>query len=243
MEWRDLFGHPVLIVSGKGGTGKSSVAAALALAGAGEGRRTLLVEMEGRGEVERTLGLPDPGFQERPTEFGPSVLSISANEAAAEYLKIYAGMDRLARPLVRAGAIEQVIGIAPGFRDLLITGKLYELGHLRRTDRRDMGRPLYDLIVVDGPPTGQLAAFLAAPATFAELIRVGPLRRRAWSTAEFLRRRARVVLVSLAEEMAVAETLEAIPAVAAAGIRVAAVGLNRTVPPAMSADVRSVLRN
>ena len=124
MKWREVFDHPVLIVSGKGGTGKSTVAAALATAGARTGRKVLLVEVEGRGEVTRTLGVPDPGFEERPTPLGFSVLSILPHEAAAEYLRIYARMDRLSRPLVRAGAVEQIIGAAPGFRDLLICGKL-----------------------------------------------------------------------------------------------------------------------
>jgi anion-transporting ArsA/GET3 family ATPase len=239
VQWRELLDSTVLVVSGKGGTGKSTVAAAVAVAAAAEGRATLLVEVEGRGEVTRTLGVPDPGFEERTTAAGPSVLSISSHEAVLEYLKLFAGAPgRLGRSLVRPGLLDQVVGAAPGFRDLLICGKLYEIGQLRRTDARDLGRPLYDLIVVDGPPTGQLGGFLTAPATFGQLMRIGPLKRRAEKAAEFLRRRARLLLVAIPEEMSVVETLEAIPHVRGSGVRLAAIALNRSVEPAFPMGTR-----
>jgi anion-transporting ArsA/GET3 family ATPase len=239
VQWRDVFDTKVLVVSGKGGTGKSTVAAAVAVAAAAEGRATLLVEVEGRGEVTRTLGVPDPGFEERATPAGPSVLSISSHEAVLEYLKLFAGgPGRLGRSLIRPGLLDQVVGAAPGMRDLLICGKLYEIGQLRRTDARDLGRPLYDLIVVDGPPTGQLGGFLTAPATFGELMRIGPLKRRAERAAEFLRRRAQLLLVAIPEEMSVIETLEAIPHVRSSGVRLAAIALNRSVEPAFPRGTR-----
>lgn len=243
MQWRELFDSKVLVVSGKGGTGKSTVAAAVAVAAAAEGRATLLVEVEGRGEVTRTLGVPDPGFEERTTPAGPSVLSVSSHEAVLEYLKLFAGgPGRLSRSVVRPGLLDQVVGAAPGLRDLLICGKLYEVGQLRRTDARDLGRPLYDLIVVDGPPTGQLGGFLTAPATFGELMRIGPLKRRAEKAAEFLRRRARLLLVAIPEEMSVVETLEAIPHVRSSGVRLAAIALNRSVEPAFPKGTRGAGR-
>jgi anion-transporting ArsA/GET3 family ATPase len=243
MRWEDLYARPVLIVSGKGGTGKSVVAAALATTAAASGRRTLLVEVEGRGEVTRTLGIPDPGFAETPAPPGFSVLSISPREAALEYLHLFFGMDRVSRPLLRAGAMEQVIGGAPGFRDLLSCGKLYEIHEVRRTDPRDRGRPLYDTIVVDAPPTGQIASFLAAPGAFADLARVGRVRRQAVSVERFLRERTSVVLVALPEEMAVAETVEAIPSVEATGVPVGAVVGNRVQPEVFGRGLRTVGRS
>jgi anion-transporting ArsA/GET3 family ATPase len=231
VQWNDLFTRRVLIVSGKGGTGKSAVTAALATAAAASGRRALLIEVEGRGEVTRTLGVPDPGFEEVPTPGGFSVLSISPRAAALEYLHLFFGMDRVSRTLLRSGALDQVIGSAPGFRDLLSCGKLYELQEVRRTDPRDRDRPLYDLLVVDAPPTGQIATFLAAPGGFADLARVGRIKRQAVAVERFLRRNAAVVLVAVPEEMAVAETVEAIPAVEATGVAVAAVVANRRQEP------------
>jgi anion-transporting ArsA/GET3 family ATPase len=237
VHWNDLFTRPVLIVSGKGGTGKSVVAAALATISAASGRRTLLAEVEGRGEISRTVGIPDPGFTETPTHRGFSALSILPKAAAIEYLHLFFGMDRVSRPLLRAGALDQVIGAAPGFRDLLSCGKLYEIQEVRRTNPRDRDRPLYDNIVVDGPPTGQIASFLSAPGAFADLARVGRIKRQAVEVERFLRRNASVVLVAIPEEMAVAETVEAIPAIEAAGLRVAAVAANRCHDPVFGRGV------
>jgi anion-transporting ArsA/GET3 family ATPase len=237
VQWEELFARPVLIVSGKGGTGKSVVAAALAATAARSGRRTLLVEVEGRGEITRTLGIPDPGFAEVATPQGFSALSVSPRAAALEYLHLFFGMDRVSRPLLRAGALDQVIGAAPGFRDLLSCGKLYEIQEVRRTDPRDKDRPLYDVLVVDAPPTGQIASFLAAPSAFADLARVGRIKRQAVSVERFLRARAAVLLVAVPEEMAVAETVEAVPAVEATGVPVSGLIANRCQQPVFGRGV------
>ncbi|MGH2556782.1 MAG: ArsA-related P-loop ATPase, partial [Actinomycetota bacterium] len=245
MRWEDLFARQILIVSGKGGTGKSTIAAALASVSGATGRRTLLIEVEGRGEIARTLQMPDPGFREVPTAFGFSVLSITPREAAIEYVHLFLGMDRLTRPLMRAGALEQIIGGAPGFRDLLSCGKLYEIAQLRRTDPRGRGRPEYDLLVVDAPPTGQIAAFLSSASAFADLARVGRIKRQASAIERLLRRNAHVLFVAVPEEMSVAETSEAVPAIRRVRVPVAAVVANRCLPPVFpkgAAKTASALR-
>lgn len=230
MRWEDLFDRQVLIVSGKGGTGKSTVAAALAWLAGASGLRALLVEVEGRAEIARSLEVPDPGFREVPTALGFSVLSITSREAALEYLRLFFGIDRATRPLLRSGVLDQVIGGAPGLRDLLACGKLYELVHLRRTDPRDRGRPEYDVIVVDAPPTGQIAPFLLSASAFADLARVGRIKRQAAAIEGLLRKKAGVVLTAVPEEMAVAETLEALPTIRGVGVPVMAVVANRCLP-------------
>jgi len=231
VKWERLFDREILIVSGKGGTGKSTVAAALATRAARSGRRVLLAEVEGRGEICRTLGITDPGFQERPAPSGFNVLSITPQAAAFEYLHVFFGMDRVSRSIMRAGVLDQVIGGAPGFRDLLICGKLYEITRVRRTNPRDRGRPEYDLVVVDAPPTGQIVSFLSAPAAFAELIRVGRMRRQAVAIRRMLRDHAHLALITTLEEMPVAETLEAVPALSKTGVPVAAIVANRRLDP------------
>jgi anion-transporting ArsA/GET3 family ATPase len=239
MEWADLLRPGVVIVSGKGGTGKSTVAAALAMAASRAGRRVLLAEVEGRGEIAQTLGIADPGFEERPTRFGFHVLSITPHETVREYLRRYAGMRHVPRSLMRTGTLDQVITATPGLRDLLALGMVYETLELRPQDPRRRGAPLYDLIVVDAPPTGQIVAFLSAPAAFAGLVRVGRIRRQATNIARMLRMKTRVVLVSLPEEMSVAETLESIPAIHESGARVTAIVANRVLSPERSGARRS----
>lgn len=231
MSWAELFDRRILVVSGKGGTGKSTVAAALAIAASRTGRRVLLAEVEGRGEIARTLGVDDPGYHEVETRLGPSALSITPNEAARDYLHTYFGLDRVSRALLRTGFLDQLIGFVPGFRDLLTCGKLYEIQHARheRSPRSDL--PTYDLVVVDAPPTGQIAAFLAAPAAFAELVRVGRLKEQASGIDRVLRRGAGVVLVAVPEEMSVRETIDSLPNVAGSGVSVDAIVANRVAPP------------
>ena len=228
-RWEGLFDRPVVVVSGKGGTGKSTVAAALATAAAAAGRRVLLVEVEGRGEAAHTLGVAHPAFAELTARERLSVLSVTAKEALLEYLHDHGGMDRLTRPLLRSDTVEQVLAAAPGFRDLMACGKLYEVTVLRR--RRASERPVYDLVVVDGPPTGQIAGFLSAPQAVAQLVRGGRVRRQAESIDAFLRTRAHVLLVATAEEMSVAETAEAAADLSKKGWRVAAVAVNRVLLP------------
>jgi len=239
VRWEDLFGREILIVSGKGGTGKSTVAAALATSAARSGRRTLLAEVEGRGEIARTLGIRDPGFDERKAPAGFSVLSITPNPAAREYLHLYVGLDRVNRTLLRSGVLDQLIAAAPGFRDLLTCGKLYEVTTVRVRDARDVGRPVYDLLVVDAPPTGQVTSFLEAPGAFAELIRVGRMKRQAAAISRMLRERANVVLVTTLEEMAIVETIDASRSIPAVGVPVVAVVANRGLEPVLPRGVRA----
>jgi anion-transporting ArsA/GET3 family ATPase len=227
VDWEALFDRPILLVSGKGGTGKSTVAAALALAASRSGRHVLLVETEGRHEIARSLGIPDPGFAERQTPWGFHALAVTPKEAVREYLTIYFGMDRVSRALVRTGILDQMVGLIPGFRDLLLGGKIFEIEHVRVSNPRDAGRPEYDLVVVDAPPTGQIASFLASPGTFAELIKVGRMKRQAAGIDRMLRERARLILATLLDEMAVTETLEAVEHVAAARMPATAVVANR----------------
>jgi anion-transporting ArsA/GET3 family ATPase len=234
-----LFDPGILIVSGKGGTGKTTVAAALASVAASSGLRVLLAEVEGRSELARVLSVPDPGYRIVPTPFGFDITSITPMEAALDYLHRYYAMDRISRPLFRSGGLEQVVRGAPGFRDLLIAGKVYELARARTGDP-DATDPLHDLVIVDAPPTGQLGSFLSAPETFAELIRMGPMKRRAANVATMFRTGSRVLLVAIPEEMAVAETLESIPSIVAADVRLAGVVMNRITPAVLPGEAARV---
>jgi anion-transporting ArsA/GET3 family ATPase len=226
-------GKRAIIVSGKGGTGKTTVATALAVAETRRGRSVLLLELEGRQGATRLLGLPDVGFEEEETPFGFSVASLGPREALVEYLGLFFGMRRLARPLTRSKAVEVATEAVPGFRDMMLNGKIYEVAEWRRDASKGRGRPQYDVVIADAPPTGQIVPFLSAPGAFAELIRMGRPRDQARRIDAFLRERCRVVLVTAPEELAVTETLEAHAALEELGMPVGPVVLNRVLRSAL----------
>jgi anion-transporting ArsA/GET3 family ATPase len=194
------------------------VAAACAHAATARRRRVLLAEVEGRGGLARLLGISAPRFEERRTRFGYSVLSITAKEALLEYLWLFFRMKSLARSLQRAKALDVATEAIPGFRDVMTTGKLYELTGWRSARGSAHGRIPYDLIVVDAPPTGQLLPFLESASAYGELIRGGRPHHQLVSIDRLLRRDSRIALVAVPEEMSVAETLETVEGLREAGM-------------------------
>jgi anion-transporting ArsA/GET3 family ATPase len=218
--------HTLHIVSGKGGTGKTTVAAALACALATKDRRVLLCEVEGRDGIAEVLGVHSLiGDEERRlsrTPFGGSVygLSIDAEDALAEYLETFYHLGLAGRALDRFGAVDFATSIAPGLRDVLLTGKVYEA--VRRREKRHHNS--YDAVVLDAPPTGRIAAFLNVHEAVSGLAKVGPIRNQADSIMRVLRSATTVVhLVTLLEDMPVTETEEAVGALRPTHIRVGTV--------------------
>ncbi len=213
------------LVTGKGGVGKSTVAAALALAAARSGFRTALVEVEGRQTFSKLFSTAAWDFNER--EFRPSLFGLSVDPEASlqEYLAMFYGVGRLSRFVVGSTAVEFATTAAPGIKDVLLIGKVKELERRRDPD----GRFHYDLVVVDAPPTGRIVNFLRAPDAATELVNVGPIRTQAQSLVDMLLdpHRTQVVLTTLLEEMPVTETLESITALRDLGVALGAVVANR----------------
>jgi anion-transporting ArsA/GET3 family ATPase len=239
MAERDLFDRSVLIVSGKGGVGKTAVAAACARAATRHRRRVILAEVEGRGGLSGLLGLPPPGFQERRTRFGYSILSVTAKEALLEYLWLFFHMKAVARSLQRAKVVDAATESIPGFRDVMVSGKLYELTAYRAGSGAHHRRPPYDLVVVDAPPTGQLLPFLESAHAYHELIRGGRPNRQLGSIDRLLRHDSRIALVAVPEELSVAETLETIDALREAGMPDPVVLVNQVQPAPFPRGVRA----
>ncbi len=235
------FDRRLLIVSGKGGTGKTTVAAACAVAAARGGRRVLLVEVEGRGSMFELLRVPNPGFEERHTALGFSILAVTARDALVEYLWLFFRMGALSRTLARAQVVETVTDGVPGFRDLMVAGKMYELTSWRRSsgEAEARRRPAYDLVVVDGPPTGQVLGMLRAAGTYRGIIRGGRPTQQLVSIDRLFREESTIALVTTPEDLPVTETLETVEALDGAGFPDPWILANRVRPPAFPPGTRA----
>jgi anion-transporting ArsA/GET3 family ATPase len=235
----ELYDRSVLVVSGKGGVGKTVVAAACARSAVARRGRVLLAEIEGRDGVARLLGIRPPGFEERRTRFGHGVLSITAKEALLEYLWLFFRMRTVARSLQRAKVVDVSTEAIPGFRDVMVAGKLYELTAFRAGSGRAHGRSPYDLVVVDAPPTGQLLPFLESASAYRELIRGGRASRQLTAIDRLIRQDSRIVLVAAPEEMSVVETIETVDALREARMPDPVIVVNRVLPPPFPKGTRA----
>ena len=220
------------IVTGKGGTGKTTVAAALALALATGGDRVLLIEVEGRQGIAQLFDLAPLPYEEKRLAVAPGGgevygLAVDPELAMLEYLEMFYNLKRAGRALRSMGAIDFVTTIAPGLRDVLLTGKVKEAVTRRQKD----GQSVYDAVVLDGPPTGRIRQFLDVTKDVAGLARMGPVHKQSRGVIKVLHSRGtRVHLVSLLEEMPVQETLDAAGELAASGFRLGTVVVNRARP-------------
>ena len=201
-----LLDKRLLFVTGKGGVGKSTVAAALGLVAARRGLRTMLAEVSGQDRVARTLGRAGLGFEEAELAPGLSAISIDPQHALEEYLRFQLPARPMADLLASSRTFQYFAAATPGMKELLTMGKVWELSQLqRRTD----GAAPYDLTIVDAPAAGHGLAFLRSPATFAGVARVGAIANQSRAVARTIADPSQtgVVAVANAEEMAVAETL------------------------------------
>jgi anion-transporting ArsA/GET3 family ATPase len=225
------------VVTGKGGTGKTTVAAALALALATGGQRVLLIEVEGRQGIAQLFDTQPLPYAEQRIASAPGggevrALHIDVEAALLEYFSMFYNLGFAGRTLRRMGAIEFATTLAPGLRDVLLTGKVKET--VGRTD--DSGRHVYDAVVLDAPPTGRIVKFLDVTRAMADLAKVGPIRGQSEGVVRLLHSGDTAVhLVTLLEEMPVRETIEAVGELDGAELRPGAVIVNRVRPPRLPA--------
>lgn len=226
------------VVTGKGGTGKTTVAAALALSLAGGGRRVLLLEVENRQGIAQIFDTPPLPYRESRVAVADDggivyALPVDPEAALLEYLEMFYGIKRGGIALRRLGAIEFATTIAPGLRDVLLTGKASEA--VKREDAS--GKPFYDAVVMDAPPTGRITRFLNVNTEIAGLAKVGPVKNQADSVMGVIRSaRTAVHLVTLLEEMPVQETLDGISELHSTGLPVGAVVINQVRPSELTPD-------
>ena len=226
------------VVTGKGGTGKTTVAAALALALATGGKRVLLTEVEGRQGIAQLFDTPPLPYDERRVAVAPdhgevSALAIDPEQALLDYLHMFYKLSPNgipARTLRRIGAIDFATTIAPGLRDVLLTGKVKEA--VVRIGKDHL--PAYDAVVLDAPPTGRIARFLNISHEIGGLAKVGPIKHQSDSVMAVLRSpQTAVHIVTLLEEMPVQETLDGVAELTSLDLPVGGIVVNMVRSPAL----------
>ncbi len=202
-----LLDRNLLYVTGKGGVGKSTVAAALGLAAAARGRRTIVCEVGAQERMSRFFRREGVGGQELELRENLWGVSIDPQAALREWLGTQLGSQRLTRALADARAFQYFVAAAPGARELVTITKVWELAQQRRWDKKSAG---YEVVVVDAPASGHGIGMLRTPRTFGDIARVGPIRTQSDRVWELLTdpRRTGYVAVATAAEMPVSETIE-----------------------------------
>ncbi|MDQ3956886.1 MAG: ArsA family ATPase [Actinomycetota bacterium] len=207
MSIEELLEPRILIVSGKGGVGKTTVSAALAVVAARHGRRVCIAEVDRKGTLPRLFGGPALAYEPRRLSPGVFGLNIVPEDALAEYLQVQYHMKRISKAFTSTQFVDYITTAAPGLKDILMLGKIWYLEQGRTTG----GAPhAFDTIIVDAPAAGHMLTFLSAPMGLADAVRLGPVKRQSDWLVEMLQdpKRTRVHLVTLPEEMPVSETLE-----------------------------------
>ncbi len=219
----DLLDLRLVFVTGKGGVGKTTVAAGLAQLAAEHGKRVLVCEVDAKGDVTALFEAPPTDFT--PREIAPGVWSMSMDTEASlrEYLKLHLRIPVVGRIGPLAKAFDFVATAAPGVREILTVGKFCW----------EVREPHYDLVVVDAPASGHIVGQLAAPQAINDLVKVGLIRSQTDWMLDILSdpRQTGLVAVCTPEEMPVSETLELVQRVREeTTVRMSAVVVNRVLP-------------
>jgi anion-transporting ArsA/GET3 family ATPase len=201
----DPFDKRLVIVTGKGGVGKSTVALAMAVAASRSGKRTILCEVAAQERLSRVFHRAEIGFHEVEMSENLWAISIDPDESMREYLLIQLKVRAMRDLLVRSRIFSYLAAATPGLKELVTIGKIWELA---QPERRVKGGRQYDLVIVDAPATGHGVGFLQTPRTFANIARVGPIRSQAETLDKFIRnqRKTGVQIICAPEEMPVNET-------------------------------------
>ena len=202
---KDLLDKRLVIVTGKGGVGKSTVALALGMAAAEAGKRAIVCEVASTETVSRVFHRAKVGFNEVKLADDLWGISIDPDEAMREYVLLQLKVKAARDLLFRSRIFNYLAAATPGLRELVTIGKIWELA---QPDRKVKGGAGYDIVIVDAPATGHGVGFLQTPRTFANVARVGPIANQAELLDAFITdpKRTGVAIVSLPEEMPVNES-------------------------------------
>lgn len=226
----------VVIVAGKGGVGKTTVTAALAVTAARAGKSVLIVEVEGKSGLPAMFGTPALGYEEIDLEAGIRARFLTPDAALVDYLVSH-GMKRISKRLAASGALDVVATAVPGMKDILVLGKVKSLDEQR----------VADLVIVDAPAAGHAVTFLLSARGLLDAVRVGPIRKQAQDVVDLISdpKRCQVLLVTLAEETPVSEVVDTAFAIEdRAGVALGPVVVNgcfTPLPVAVAANAGAVL--
>lgn len=226
----------VVIVAGKGGVGKTTVTAALAITAQRAGKSVLVVEVEGKSGLPSMFGAPALGYDEVDLDAGIRARFLTPNAALIDYLVSH-GMKRISKRLAASGALDVVATAVPGMKDILVLGKVKSLEESR----------VADLIIVDAPAAGHAVTFLLSARGLLDAVRVGPIRKQAQDVVSLISdpERCQVMLVTLAEETPVSEVVDTAFAIEdRAGVALGPVVVNgcfTPLPVAVSANAGAIL--
>jgi anion-transporting ArsA/GET3 family ATPase len=195
----------LVIVTGKGGVGKTTVAVALGMRAAAEGKRTIVCEVSAQENASRMFEHTTVGFHEVELEENLWAISIDPDESMREYVLLQLKVRAMRDMLFRSRIFNYLAAATPGLKELVTIGKIWELAQL---DRKVKSGGKYDTVIVDAPATGHGVGFLQTPRTFANIARVGPIHSQAQTLDNFITNHddTGVAIVALPEEMPVNET-------------------------------------
>jgi anion-transporting ArsA/GET3 family ATPase len=206
-----LLDRKLLFITGKGGVGKTTMSAAIALLAAREGRHTIVVEVGEQTRLPTLFGVKAPsGGATAELSGGLSSISIDPDRALLEWLQALGGRVS-GRVLASSNTFQYFAAAAPGAKELISMVKIWELTRGNRWRGRERGRRRgYDLVVLDAPATGHALGMLGSPSTFGRIARVGPIASQTERLRALLEDPARssYFAVAQATEMAISETLE-----------------------------------
>jgi Mrp family chromosome partitioning ATPase len=225
----------VVIVAGKGGVGKTTVTAALAVTAARVGQSVLIVEVEGKSGLPTMFDAPALGYDEIDLDPGVRARFLTPDAALIDYLVTH-GMKRISKRLAASGALDVVATAVPGMKDILVLGKVKSIEESRTVD----------LVIVDAPAAGHAVSFLLSARGLLDAVRVGPIRKQAQDVVSLISdpERCQVMLVTLAEETPMSEVVDTAFAIEdRAGVALGPIVINgcfTPLPVAVSADAAAI---
>ncbi len=201
----ELLKSRIIFVTGKGGVGKSTIVSALGVSSVSEGKRPLLVEFSPDKSIEHIFNIKADVYKEIEINRGLLYFNISSDKALAEYIKRQLILDVISKFVLNTKFYRHFSNTAPGLKELVAIGKLYDL----ERKRDDNGTYMYDPIIVDAPQLGKFISFIKTPRTVMDMFRIGPVKKEAEKVSGLIfSSKCSVIIVSTPEEMAITEAVE-----------------------------------